>query len=82
MSHCNEQSASKAAVLLCLEVMNVSVFLSVYDEILIVKYGTYRKESAILWENIPYVKLHEYSKKYVYLMLKGYWGNGEVSFKE
>jgi hypothetical protein len=62
--------------------MNVSVFLSVYGERLIVKYVLYRKESAILWENIPYVKLYEYNQNYIYLKLNGYWGNGEVSFKE
>jgi hypothetical protein len=56
---------------LCLEVMNESVFLSVYDERLIMKYSTYWKESAMLWENIPYVKLYEYNKKYVLSEVEG-----------
>jgi len=62
--------------------MNLSVFLSVCGERLIVKYVVYWKESAILWESIPYVKLYGYNQNYIYLKLKGYWGNGEVSFKE
>lgn len=65
-----------------LEVMNVSVLLSVYGERLNVKYVMYRKESAIFWENIPYVKLYEYNQNYICLKLKVYWGSGEVSFKE
>jgi len=46
---------------LYLEVMNVSIFLSVCGERLIMKYVMHWKESAVLWESIPYVKLYEYT---------------------
>ena len=62
--------------------MNVNVLLSVYGERLIMKYVMYRKESAILWENILYVKLCEDNHNYISLKSKGCWGNDEESFKE
>jgi hypothetical protein len=32
----------------------------------------FQEESAILQENILYVKLYQYNQKYLYLKLKGY----------
>jgi len=42
----------------------------------------FEEESAIIGENIPYVKLHRYNPNYSYWKLKGYRDNGERSFGE
>jgi hypothetical protein len=42
----------------------------------------YHDESTILHKNIPWVKLHQYSLKYLYPKLNGYGDNSEVSVKE
>jgi hypothetical protein len=42
--------------------------------------STYRvsqEESARLWENVPYVKVHRYNPKNLYPMLNGYGDNGQ-----
>jgi hypothetical protein len=44
-------------------------------------YGVYG-ESAILWENVTWVKLQRYDWKYLYPNLDDYRDNSEASFKE
>jgi hypothetical protein len=45
-------------------------------------YRVYQEESAILWENMTLVNLHQYNQTYLYQKLNGYGYNGVVSFKE
>ena len=45
-------------------------------------YMVYQEESTILHKNIPWVKLHQYSQKYLYPKLNGYGDNREVSVKD
>ena len=42
----------------------------------------YQEESTILHKNIPWVKLHQYSQKYLYPKLNGYGDNRDVSVKD
>jgi len=42
----------------------------------------YQEESTILHKNIPWVKLYQYSQKYLYPKLNGYGNNREVSVKD
>jgi len=45
-------------------------------------YKVYQEESTILHKNIPWVKLCQYSQKYLYPKLNGYGDNREVSVKD
>jgi hypothetical protein len=40
-------------------------------------YRVSQEESAILRENVPYVKVHRYNPKYLYPKLNGYGDNGQ-----
>jgi len=40
------------------------------------KYGMFDEESAVLRENVPYVKLHRYNQKYPYPNFNSYVNNG------
>jgi hypothetical protein len=45
-------------------------------------YTVCQEESAILWENIPFINLHRYNQTYLYPKLNSYGDNDEISFEE
>jgi hypothetical protein len=40
-------------------------------------YRVSQEESARLWENVPYVKVHQYNPKHQYPKLNSYGDNGQ-----
>jgi len=45
-------------------------------------YRMYQEESAIIWENMTLVNLHQYNKTYLYPELNDYGDNGKINFQE
>jgi len=51
----------------------------IYLSYIMAIYLVHLQESATLWENVPCIKLHQYSPTY---LLNGCEDNGKINFKE